>query len=208
MPGTVTSPAALSWPATYSAARRPSGVPVSRPFSSGEARKVTSRFTFSALTSNAGGVGTGLSIQSATKMLVSCSTLALRLLAKTRRFPSGLNMGNPSKVGFAVTCSRPVPSRAMRYRSKSRRWGSPRLLAKMRRLPSGVKKGQKLAAPLRVTWWSPVPSAFMTKSSMWEGRTRCLLSRAWYSASSLGSVGCQPRKQTFVPSGEKKAPPS
>ncbi len=153
-------------------------------------------------------MGIGLSIQSATKMLVSWGTLPLRLLAKAMRFPSGLNMGKPSKVGLAVTRSSPVPSRLMRKRSKFRPWGSPKLEEKMRRFPSGVKKGQKFAAPLLVTCRRPVPSAFMTKSSMWEGRTRWSLSRVRYSSSSFASVGCQPRKQIVFPSGEKKAPPS
>ncbi len=38
--------------------------------------------------------------QSAMKMLVSCGALALRFDAQTSFFPSGLNMGKPSKPGL------------------------------------------------------------------------------------------------------------
>ncbi len=38
--------------------------------------------------------------QSAMKILVSCGALALRFDAQTSFFPSGLNMGKPSKPGL------------------------------------------------------------------------------------------------------------
>ena len=46
----------------------------------------------------AGGSDTLQSTQSAIKTFVSPRTLALRLEAKTRRLPSGENIGKPSKV--------------------------------------------------------------------------------------------------------------
>ena len=62
---------------------------------SSEARKYTSRLTVSALTARvAGATALGLSTQSAMKMLVSCSTLALRLLAQTSFVPSGLSVAS------------------------------------------------------------------------------------------------------------------
>ena len=54
------------------------------------------------------------STQSAMKMLVSPGLAALRLEAKTSRFPSGLNMGKASNSGLVVTRSSPLPSRFTR----------------------------------------------------------------------------------------------
>ena len=45
------------------------------------------------------------------KTLVSPSDFALRFDANTRRFPSGENIGKPSKVSLNVMRSRFVPSR-------------------------------------------------------------------------------------------------
>ena len=50
------------------------------------------------------------STQSAMKMFVSPGLAALRLEAKTSRFPSGLNIGKASNSGLVVTCSSPLPS--------------------------------------------------------------------------------------------------
>ena len=54
------------------------------------------------------------STQSAMKMFVSPGLAALRLEAKTNRFPSGLNIGNASNSGLVVTRSSPLPSRFTR----------------------------------------------------------------------------------------------
>ena len=48
--------------------------------------------------------------QSAINTFVSPSAFAFRFEAKTRCFPSGENIGNPSNVSLNVTRSRPVPS--------------------------------------------------------------------------------------------------
>src|ERR1043165_7447370 len=60
------------------------------------------------------------SIQSAMKTLVSPRTLPLRFEAKASLWPSGENMGKPSKEGLKVICSRPVPSVLTAKRLKSR----------------------------------------------------------------------------------------
>ena len=50
------------------------------------------------------------SIQSAMNTFVSPRLLALRFDAKTNFFPSGENIGKPSKVSLSVMRSRPLPS--------------------------------------------------------------------------------------------------
>jgi hypothetical protein len=148
------------------------------------------------------------STQSAMKTFVSPGRLPFRFEAKTSRFPSGENMGNPSNVSFQVTRSRPVPSSFTRYRSKLRPLGSPTFDAKMIRRPSGWKNGAKLAAPRCVTCRWPEPSAFMTQISSCVGRTSPCARSARYASSSAPSRGRLARYTMRFPSAEKKAPPS
>src|SRR5690606_38378298 len=101
------------------------------------------------------------STQSARKTFVSPSCAAPRLDAKTSMLPSGLNIGKPSKSGFVVTRSSPVPSTLIRYRSKSRPDGSCMFELKMIWRPFGCGNGAKFAAPLAVRRRWFVPSAFM-----------------------------------------------
>ena len=54
----------------------------------------------------------GYGTQSAMKMLVSCGTLPLRPETHTSFFPSGLNIGKPSKPSVKVIRSRFLPSRS------------------------------------------------------------------------------------------------
>ena len=61
--------------------------------------------------------------QSAIKTFVSPSDFAFRFDPNTSCFPSGENIGKPSKVALNVTCSRPVPSRLTKKMSKSRPFG-------------------------------------------------------------------------------------
>src|SRR5437660_542074 len=53
-------------------------------------------------------------LQSAMNTFVSPSTFQFRFDPKTSFFPSGENIGKPSKVSLKVTCSRPLPSRFTR----------------------------------------------------------------------------------------------
>ena len=62
--------------------------------------------------------------QSAMKMFVSCGLASCRFEAQTTFLPSGLNIGNPSKVDAVVTCSSSEPSGLIRKRSKLPSLGS------------------------------------------------------------------------------------
>src|SRR5262249_20915355 len=99
---------------------------------------------------------------SATKILNSYLSLALRSEAKTTCLPSGENSGNEVKPPNEVTCSRFLPSRSTRNSSN---WRPSQLLlldAKRMRRPSGAKVGAKLAQPKSVICRAFLPSASAT----------------------------------------------
>src|SRR6185295_11704731 len=104
------------------------------------------------------------------KRLVSRPSGLARLDAHTSDFPSGLNIGKPSKAGAVVIRSgSPDPSLLMTKMSNSRPRESSMFDEKMTWLPSGVKKGQKFAELLLVICFAPEPSAFAVQSSIFDG---------------------------------------